>query len=292
MDWQQLELDLAAAQLARAEALLSILGAASITLAPCGGDEILEPEPGTTPVWTATTVRALFPASIDVERVAAWLSESLGDRVAIRVALLPETAWAGALASEPRKLSIGSRLLICGAQHAPEAPGRLVVRLHRGPGFGTGDHPTTRLCLEWLDASFEAGSSIVDYGCGSGILGVSALRLGASKAWAVDVEPQALQAAAANAALNGVGERLWTGRPDELRARAADAVLANILAKPLIELAPRFASLVSPRGSIVLSGLLRDQFEAVRDAYSPYFATFTRRDRDGWTCLTASARRL
>ncbi|HSG66115.1 MAG TPA: 50S ribosomal protein L11 methyltransferase, partial [Gammaproteobacteria bacterium] len=98
MDWQQLELDLAAAQLARAEALLSILGAASITLAPCGGDEILEPEPGTTPVWTATTVRALFPASIDVERVAAWLSESLGDRVAIRVALLPETAWAGALA--------------------------------------------------------------------------------------------------------------------------------------------------------------------------------------------------
>lgn len=290
MDWQILELDVPAAELARIEALLSLLGAASVTLAPGDGDQILEPEPGTNPVWAMTTLRAVFPANADVERVAAWLAQTLDD-VEIRVTALPGALWTEALAREPAELCIGSRLAICGAQHSPQAGNRTVVRLNRGLGFGTGDHPTTHLCLEWLEASLATGTRVVDYGCGSGILAVTALRLGASFAWAVDIEPQALAATAANAELNGVLERLWIGHPDELHAYDADVVLANILATPLIVLAPRLARLVRPNGTVVLTGLLPEQAEAVHDAYAAQFAKLSRRDRDGWTRLVASERR-
>jgi ribosomal protein L11 methyltransferase len=291
VDWQTLELDVPAAQLARAEALLSLLGAASVPLAAGDGSEILEPEPGTTPVWAVTTIRAAFPASTDIERVAALLSQGLDDAVEISIAASTDEIWTDALTPQPSEIGIGSRLTICGAQHAPPIGNRTVVRLNRGLGFGTGDHPTTRLCLEWLDASLAAHARVIDYGCGSGILAVTALRLGAAFAWAVDIEPQALEATAANAELNGVGERLWIGHPDDLRTRDTDVVLANILATPLIALAPRLASLVSRRGTVVLTGLLPEQAGAVRNAYAAHFAALSRRDRDGWTCLVASDRR-
>lgn len=288
MSWRQLELRVAAEQLAQAEALLGLLGATSVTLSGAGPDEILEPAPGSAPLWPVTIVRALFPVGVDVERAAAVLAESLAEDTDIVASSLDDHVWREALCERPRELPIGARLLITGAGGASRPTERVVVRLNRGLGFGTGDHPTTRLCLEWLEAALSPGASVVDFGCGSGILALAALCLGATRAWAVDIEPQALEATTANAALNGLTGRLWVGAPEVLPVGTADVILANVLAGPLIELAPRFARLVEPRGTVVLAGILAEQYSRVAEVYSRHFAQLARRDRDAWTSIVAS----
>lgn len=288
MDWQQLELELPAGRLPEAEALLLLLGARSLTLVGAGSDEILEPDPGSTPLWKLTRVRALFAADIDLARAERVLAQSLGTEVAIEIETVTEADWADALTAVPREIRIGRRLMIAAKAGALAPEDRTVVRLNRGLGFGTGEHPTTRLCLEWLDGQLTPGAMVIDYGCGSGILAVAALRLGAARAWAVDIEPQALEATAATAALNAVGDRIWVGRPDELPVSRADVVLANILAGPLIDLAPRLAGLAAGSGTLVLTGILPAQRAGVRDAYSAHFARLEARERAGWVCLIAS----
>jgi ribosomal protein L11 methyltransferase len=286
---QQVELRLSAQRLPRAEALLALLGALALSLDGSDGDEILEPEPGATPVWPIVRVRALFPPGADLVRISRMLGQSLGTDIAI--APLDDADWTGALTPDPREQIVGRRLMITGARGPSEHTARIVVRLRRGLGFGTGDHPTTRLCLEWLDAELGPDAAVLDYGCGSGILAVAAVLLGARRAWAVDVEPQAIEGTRANAALNAISDRLWIGQPDELPQIAADVVLANVLAGPLVALAPRLAALSGKSGTLVLSGLLRAQSEQVRNVYADYFTVFTERELDGWVCLTASGRK-
>lgn len=289
MSWAQLEIELPAQRLPEAEALLRLLGALSLTLvAGVGGEEILEPAPGRTPLWGHTRVRALFPADLDLQRAARMLTERFGADIAVAVTALSDAEWTAALAREPHRLAIGARLMIASAQDDTPERDRVVVRLNRGLGFGTGDHPTTRLCLEWLDTELVPGASVVDYGAGSGILAIAALRLGAARAWAVDIEPQAVQATLANGALNGVEERLWAGRPEALPTASADVVLANILAAPLIELARPLAALTEPAGTLVLAGLLPEQYGGVAEAYGAHFASLARCERDGWLCVIAT----
>ncbi|NNC63345.1 MAG: methyltransferase [Gammaproteobacteria bacterium] len=287
MTWQQLELQLPALHLPQAEALLELLGAASVTLLGAGPDEILEPDPGTAPVWTVTRIRALFAADADLDRVTRVLEESFGTGISVVAETLDDSAWTDALSAEPREQRIGNRLLITSSRDSHHNDGCVAVRLNRGLGFGTGEHATTRLCLEWLDAELTPGAKVLDYGCGSGILAITALKLGARQAWAVDIEPQALEATAANSTLNVVSDNLWIGSPERLPEIEADVILANILARPLIQLAPRFATMLSDSGTAVLSGVLVEQREEVREAYAAHFLELDERVLDGWVCLVA-----
>jgi ribosomal protein L11 methyltransferase len=159
------------------------------------------------------------------------------------------------------------------------------VRINMGLAFGTGEHPTTALCLDWLERHVESGSTVLDYGCGSGILALAALALGARFAYAVDNDPQALTATKANAALNGAAERLFVGLPASLPAVAVDVLVANILAGPLVELAPRFAERAAPGATLVLSGILETQAARVAAAYAPYLASVEQTAREGWVLL-------
>lgn len=288
MSWHQLELTLPASQLPQAEALLALLGAMSVTLAGTGHDEVLEPMPGSAPVWPVTHVRALFPTDFDLSSAASVLAQSLGANVPIRTSTLVDAEWADALTEAPREIAVGSRLLITGVHGGRASAERTVVRLRRGLGFGTGDHPTTRLCLEWLEAELRPGATVIDYGCGSGVLAVTALRLGADYAWAVDIEPQAIAATAATAELNGVADRLWVGSPADLPSTSVDTILANILAAPILQLADRLAAYANQSGTLVLTGILVEQYPEVGAAYTSYFSKLTRRERDGWVCVTAS----
>ena len=291
MAWQQLELQLPASQLPQAEALLNLLGAVSMTLLGAGPDEILEPDPGTAPVWPVTRVRALFPEGTDLACVTRVLEASLGPDISAVAASLDDAAWTDALSAAPREQRIGRRLVITSQQESSRHDERIVVRLNRGLGFGTGEHATTRLCLEWLAAELTPGATVLDYGCGSGILAIAALKLGARRAWAVDIEPQALEATAVNTARNAVGDDLWIGSPDELGAIQADIVLANILSRPLIELAPRFATLLTETGTAVLSGVLDEQLGELRKAYAEHFVEIEGRIHDGWARIVARNRR-
>jgi ribosomal protein L11 methyltransferase len=287
----RLTLQLAASEVPTAEALLTLAGAETISLHDAADDPVLEPTPRTTPLWPHVRLHALFAAEADLEPLRHMLATSFPAGGAA-IDVVPEAAWRGALFGSVRARPIGTRLWLAPAADAAGPPSRTVVRIHMGLAFGTGEHPTTALCLEWLDARAATGSTMLDYGCGSGILAIAALKLGARIAYAVDTEAQALQATRDNAALNGVADRLIALAPEDLPAVEVDVLTANILAGPLIELAPTFAQHLRPGGNLVLSGILEPQAAAVAKAYAAQFADFAPMTRDGWVRLTATRKRV
>jgi ribosomal protein L11 methyltransferase len=270
----------------RAEALLALAGAESISLHDAADDPVLEPEPSTAPLWPNVEVRALFHVDANLSALRALLASSCA-AADVAVTTLDDEDWRAGIEQHFAARPIGNRLWLAPARHSAGPPGRAAVRLHMGFAFGTGEHPTTALCLAWLDAHVTPGETVLDYGCGSGILALAALALGARAAWATDNDSQALLATRANAVLNRVTERLEVQAPDELRAPAVDVLVANILARPLIELAPTLASRVRPGGRLVLAGILERQAGDVTAAYAPYFAGFERAAEDGWVRLAA-----
>jgi ribosomal protein L11 methyltransferase len=182
---------------------------------------------------------------------------------------------------------IGTRLWLTPADDDGAPQDRAPVRIHMGLAFGTGEHPTTALCLDWLEQRVASGMTMLAYGCGSGVLALAALALGAPLAYAVDNDNQALLATRANAALNGVGDRLLVSTPEALPDVQVDVLAANILAKPLVELAPAFAQRLRPGGLLVLSGILESQAATVAEAYTSEFADLEHTMRDGWLRLAA-----
>ncbi|MBN1239553.1 MAG: 50S ribosomal protein L11 methyltransferase [Gammaproteobacteria bacterium] len=292
MRWQQLILRVAAERVADIETLLEATGAQAVSLRDAADVPVLEPEPGETPLWPDVTVTALFPAEADLTALRALLGDALGSAADISVEPLSEQRWraAGVEQTAPRRFGQGLWLLPAEGAPPAEAAGARCVRLHMGHAFGTGAHPTTALCLEWLDANLARGTAVLDYGCGSGVLALAAVALGASHAWAVDNDPEALAAARRNAALNGAEDRVFVAPPEALPGAAFDVVLANILARPLIERARFFADRLGPGGPIVLSGVLREQREAVVAAYEPWFRSFSTDERDGWLSIAAYRR--
>lgn len=287
MTWQQITFRVAAGALERAEALLTLAGAAALTFDDAGDDPVFEPPPGETPLWPETTIHALFAADVELARLARLLETSGVVSGHVNVRALATRDWRTAGRSI-RARAFGKRLWLQPAdQKEPPPPGHGVVTINMGLAFGTGQHPTTALCLQWLDANIRPGITVIDYGCGSGVLAVAALALGASRAWAVDNDTQALTATIDNAKINGVEDRLWVGLPEDLPTVRADWVVANILADPLERLATTLGTAVVPGGGIVLSGILLAQRERIVAAYSPQFSGFVSAELDGWLRLEA-----
>ena len=289
MSHRRLTVRVAAADVAQAEALLELAGAASLSLGDAGDDPILEPGPTETPLWPGVEIRALFPMSTDIDAVHALLERSCPSAHAFATGSLDDDEWRAAARRGIPARVFGTRLWLAPADDANVPAGLVGVRLHMGLAFGTGEHPTTALCLEWLDAALEPGATVLDYGCGSGVLAIAALALGARRAWAIDNDEQALIATRDNARLNGCEARIAVGMPESLPERV-DVVLANILAGPLVSLAPELARVVVPRGTIVLSGILSRQAATVAAAYEPWFEEISTRERDGWTRIGARRR--
>jgi ribosomal protein L11 methyltransferase len=286
----QLTLRVASANVARAEALLELAGAEVVSLADAADSPLFEPLPDEAPLWPTVIVRALSHGGAYLHSLRSVLQAActpLGD---IEIAPLADSSWLDAARQHFSARRFGTRLWLSPPDGAPAPPGLTTVLLHMGLAFGTGEHPTTASCLEWLDARLEQGATVLDYGCGSGVLAIAALMLGASGAWAVDHDPQALAATADNARLNGITERLAVLAPAAVPSLVVDVVVANILAAPLVELAPRFARHVRPRGAIVLSGILERQVERVTAAYEPWFDGFASSVHNGWVRLAAVRR--
>jgi ribosomal protein L11 methyltransferase len=282
---QRLELDLPAEHVATAEALLTLAGAEMISLRDAADDPVYEPEPGKTPLWPNVVVEALFAADADLATLVALLGATFPGS-AVSVTALDDATWQARLPQPMKARPVGTRLWLAPADDAPPPPGdRAVVRINMGLAFGTGEHPTTALCLDWLERHVDSGMTMLDYGCGSGILALAALALDARFAYAVDNDSQALTAARANAALNGAAARLFIGLPEALPAVAVDVLAANILAGPLVEFAPSFAERVVPGGMLVLSGILEPQAARVAAAYAPYFTSVEQTSRHGWVLL-------
>ena len=285
MNWKTITVAATPGSIDRLETLLWDAGAVSVTVQDGGDEPLLEPGPQETPLWQEAVVTGLFEEDIDTREVVAHLQaarfpvlqeEQVADRV-----------WEREWLSRFKPTRFGRRLWVCPTELEAPPEAETVMYLDPGLAFGTGTHPTTRLCLEWLDAHIQPGMRVIDYGCGSGILGIAALLLGAVEVVAVDNDPQALTATQANALSNHVADRLRTFLPGDAPRLSADLVIANILAQPLIELAPLLQQLAGEGGRLVLSGIMQSQIDWVIKAYesvrfeAPCIL-------DDWVCLSGT----
>lgn len=268
----------------------SELGAVSVTYSDADDEPVYEPAIDQTKIWTRTRVTALFELDTDPDIVRNLLfNQFIGQPLQEWVAeVLQDQAWERAWMEHFQAMKFANRLWICPSGQEQHEPGTVCMTLDPGLAFGTGTHPTTALCLEWLAGNDIKDKVLIDYGCGSGILAVAALLLGAKQAHAVDIDPQALTASQYNAEKNQVQQRIDYYLPEQFSAFAADLVLANILAKPLIELASTIGALVRPGGKLVLSGILNEQAESVALAYREQgFVVAPPVSQEGWCRLDA-----
>ena len=288
MPWLQLSLEAGDIDPETLSAFFEQQGALSVTFVDAADQPLFEPAPGTTPLWSATRITALFDTGVDRAALKQRLAAQFGAGATGRLVeeTLADQDWERVWLDEFRPMRFGSRLWVCPAGQAPPVDGEtVIIDLDPGLAFGTGTHPTTALCLEWLDRHPPEHCSVLDYGCGSGILAIAALKLGADSVWAVDIDAQALWSSRENAARNGVAAQLETALPEQLPDGTVDLLLANILANPLIELAPQLAARVRRGGELVLSGILKDQANAVSTAYARWFAMSEPVEREGWVRL-------
>jgi ribosomal protein L11 methyltransferase len=289
MTFYEIEFPLATLSCDAVEAALLEVGASSITFLDRGDEPVLEPKPGEMRLWSDTLVRALFQESSDAASNLGRLASALGAHVtqSARVRAVADQVWERAWLKDWKPMRFGRRLWVCAREaEAPEDSQAIVLRLDPGLAFGTGTHPTTALCLQILDSLPVAGRTVIDYGCGSGILGLAALKLGAAHVTAVDLDHQALLATRDNAIRNGVSAQM-TVQGIEAELHASFCVMANILAGPLIELAPKLTSACEPGGHLLLSGLLKTQAYAVKAAYASGFDMVRVVERDEWCCIYA-----
>jgi ribosomal protein L11 methyltransferase len=289
MSWLQISIFAPAQASTALEDLLISLGALSVTISDAADDPernpVLEPAPGTTPLWQQAVVTGMFEESHSPDVLKQKIVKSLPDEdVMIRTEILDDQDWTRAWMASYQPMKFGNRLWVCPWHLEPPDPTAVNLRLDPGLAFGTGTHPTTSLCLSWLDEHCKH-RQVLDYGCGSGILAIAALMLGAEFADCVDIDEQALLATRENARANQVEPNLSTCKPEQLANRQYDLVIANILSGPLTELAPVLASHTAPGGDIVLSGILSDQADDVRTAYSRHFDMSTTQTDGDWVLL-------
>ncbi len=307
MPWLELSLVVRIEQQPSAEDALDELGALSITLQDADAETpdeqaIFEPGVGELPLWPTITINALFDAGTDRRGLIETLGELLAWLEPAQVIFrdVADQDWERAWMDQFKPMPFGRRLWIYPWNIEPPADEdligrssasmRVVVRLDPGLAFGSGTHPTTALCLEWLDGLSLAGKSVIDYGCGSGILAIAALKLGAASATGIDNDPQALIASADNAQRNGVADKLAVFAPGEAKTPLADVFIANILAGPLGELAPVFAAAIKPGAPFAISGILAGQQDELLQRYAEWFDDMRADTREDWVRISGRRR--
>jgi ribosomal protein L11 methyltransferase len=269
MEWQQFVMNLEALPPGGVEEVFARHGACAITFSDAGDDPILEPAPGETPLWTSVRITGLFGASADLDRLREDLLRSfrLTRLPEHRVETLEDRVWEREWLKDFRPMRFGRRLWVCPGGFQVDAEDAVIVHLDPGLAFGTGTHPTTALCLEWLESLDLTNKRVLDFGCGSGILSIASLKLGASSVTAVDIDPQAIIASRQNARRNDVDEHLETALDADNLGAEYDVAVANILAAPLIRHAGTICEHLVHGGTIALSGITDQQTAMVADAY-------------------------
>ncbi|ODC03972.1 ribosomal protein L11 methyltransferase [Terasakiispira papahanaumokuakeensis] len=297
MSWLQIKTQVAPEDAEVIEDQLLEAGACAITLSDAQDTPVFEPIRGTTPLWATTVVTGLYDGNADAaqmqQQIHQWWTTHRPEAPALqlKVEILEDKDWIREWMDSFEPLKMGDRLWVVPSWLEPPEPEAVNLRLDPGLAFGTGTHPTTALCLEWLDQQRLQGQNVIDFGCGSGILGIAALLLGASQAWGTDIDPQALEASRENARRNHLDPaRFPVYFPEQCPEIQADTLVANILAGPLIDLAPTLARLVRSGGQLLLSGILAHQAEAIIEAYQPWFEMQPPVQREDWVRLTGQKR--
>jgi len=282
-------------------------GALSITLEDNANQPILEPKLGTTPLWQQTRVTALFEADIDSETTLAKVQRDFNEsrytktdtetnaaeqtQLASYWHIVEDKDWEREWMDHYHPIQCADNFWICPSWKDAPDPKAVNLKLDPGLAFGTGTHETTFLCLQWLAGQQLQDKYIIDYGCGSGILGIGALLMGAATAIGIDIDPQALLATADNVERNGISrERFPVYFPDKQPKSKADVVFANILAGPLVTLAPKICELLAPKSLLCLSGILASQQESIVEAYTPFINIDQINTKNGWICVTGHSR--
>lgn len=287
MSWLELSVRVSRENAALVESLLQNQPVLAVTLTDDADDPVLEPGVGETPLWPSVCVTALFKGHTETADLAQMLSLVPGvDRPQqVNFKRFDDQQWERAWLDRFQPMRFGRGLWIVPGDQVAPPEATHILRLDPGLAFGTGTHPTTRLCLQWMDGHDFNGQTVLDYGCGSGVLGIVAAIKGAATVVCVDNDPQALIATRDNAARNGVADKLLVLAPEDFDVMTADVVLANILAGPLIELAPMLSAALAPGGELVLSGILEDQATEVADAYRVALPQVDIEVDDGWVRL-------
>ncbi len=297
MSWIQLKFDYQNPDTKDTESLsdfLMALGALAVTFLDAEDKPILEPKPGETPLWEHLIVLALFDANTEtilLDKILAnsEFSQYFGKNYQWEI--IRDQDWERCWMDNFKPMQFGQQVWIVPSWHESPNPDAVNIKLDPGLAFGTGTHPTTSLCLKWLDGADLNGKTLIDYGCGSGILTLAALMLGANKVYAVDIDPQAIAATRENFKRNNISEeRLVLGLPDQVNLPQADLLLANILAEPLRQLSESIANAVKSGGDLVLSGLLNEQANELSDIYSQWFEMQPVVNESDWARLSGKKR--
>ena len=289
-DWIQIKLRTTNQSADTIAELLEQLGALAVSYTDAEDSPILEPKPGERRLWPNTEVTGLLEQGTDPKPILAVLKQLLGDHIPMVATSLEDKNWIRAWMDQFKPLKFGQHLWICPSWLSVDEKDSVVVMLDPGLAFGTGTHPTTSLCLSYLDSLDLKDKDVLDYGCGSGILAIAALKLGANSATGVEIDEQALIASKENAKRNGVEDKLQLvmGTDKKLDLPQFPITVANILAGPLAELEPIIASLTQSGGKLALSGILTEQADSVIEAYSKDFVMNKVKDLDGWALLTGT----
>ncbi|KAE9530209.1 50S ribosomal protein L11 methyltransferase [Testudinibacter aquarius] len=291
MPWVQIRINSNDKQAEKISETLEALGSVSVTFVDSQDTPVFEPLPGETRLWGNTDVIALFDAETDMQQIVAELTAQriLTPAVSYKIEQIEDKDWEREWMDNFHPMRFGERLWICPSWRPVPDESAVNVMLDPGLAFGTGTHPTTALCLKWLDSLDLNGKTVIDFGCGSGILAIAALKLGAKQAIGIDIDPQAILASRDNAERNGVAERLQLflakDQPQDLQA---DVVVANILAGPLKELAEPIIALLKPNADLGLSGILANQAQAVCEAYQNQVRLEPVAEQEEWCRITGN----
>lgn len=287
MPWIQIRINATAKTADKVSNMLLGRGAQAVTFMDAKDVPVYEPMPGETPLWGETEVMGLFDAETDPAPTIAFFQQIFGEDVGYKVEQLEDKDWVREWMDHFRPMQFGERLWICPSWRDVPNPDAVNVMLDPGLAFGTGTHPTTALCLQWLDGLDLAGKTVVDFGCGSGILGIAALKLGAARVIGIDIDPQAIQASRDNAERNGVADQIELYLPaDQPQDVEADVVVANILAGPLRELAPLIAGHGKAGSLMALSGVLESQAPELETIYGQWFEMDPTAVKEEWCRLS------